>query len=301
MRLSPFAPDPAKPAVDYGGDSATGQRREHNEDAWKCGPLGAGVLLVVCDGVGGAKAGEVASKLAVEGIHAGLQTRVAAEPPSEDRRPWLDRIAREMDRHIREAAQHPGLSGMGATLSALWLDGAGGWWAQAGDSRIYRLRAGELRQLTCDQSPVGRMRAQGQLSEAEARKHPCRHMIDQCLGGVGTLVEPDTGEFAVLSGDVYLLCSDGLSDGLWDLELAEGLAAAANGTPPGKVASTLVARANAASGKDNITAVVARVNHEPGAATPAPKKDESILAPLAGWLRRIGRRGSWAGGRSPGR
>jgi protein phosphatase len=274
--------------VVFGGSSDTGQRREHNEDAWKGDPLGTGVLLVVCDGVGGAKAGEVASKLAVDGIHASLQARVAAEPPPEDRRPWLDGIAREVDRRIREAAQQPGLSGMGATLSALWLDGARGWWAQAGDSRIYRLRGGELRQLTCDQSPVGRMRAQGQLSEVEARKHPYRHMIDQCLGGVGAMVEPDTGELDVLPRDVFLLCSDGLSDGLWDRELAEGLAAAANGTPPDEVASTLVARANAASGTDNITAVVARVNGVPGAAMPGPEKAGGITTPLTGFLRRMG-------------
>lgn len=286
--MSSSAPEPAIPAIVYGGDSDTGQRREHNEDAWKCGPLGAGVLLVVCDGVGGAKAGEVASKLAVDGIHETLQARVAAEPPPEDRRPWLDAIAREMDRRIREAAQQPGLSGMGATLSALWLDGDRGWWAQAGDSRIYRLRGGELRQLTCDQSPVGRMRAQGQLSEVEARKHPYRHMIDQCLGGAGALVEPETGELAVVAGDVYLLCSDGLSDGLWDRELAEGLAATANGTPPGEVAHTLVARANAASGTDNITAVVARVNRGAESAPPTPAKTERSTSPLAGFLRRIG-------------
>ena len=258
--MSSSASVPVPAAVVYGGCSDIGRRREHNEDAWQGGPLGTGTLLLVCDGMGGAMAGEVASKLAVDGFRSILQARIATESPPTDFRSWLDAAAREIDQRIRLAAREPGCTGMGTTLSALWLDGARGGWVQAGDSRIYQFRGGELRQLTRDQSPVGRLRASGQLTEAEARWHPHRHVIDQCLGGMGALVEPDSGALELQPGDVFLLCSDGLSDGLWDRELADGLGAITTGATPDNVAGALVARANATSGADNITALVARVD-----------------------------------------
>lgn len=258
------------PSIVFGSHSDVGQRREHNEDSLRCAYLGTGALLIVSDGVGGSKAGEVASRMAADGVVEILSARCAKEAPPPDRRPWLDEAAHEVDRRLRNAAQQPGLSGMGATLSALWLDGAHGWWVQAGDSRIYLLRGGELRQISHDQSPVGRMRANGQLSEEEARRHPYKHMIDQCLGGAGAAATPDTGELAIQAGDVFLLCSDGLSDGLWDRELAQGLAQLAAGKSPEEVAQALVAGANAASGNDNITAVVGRVERVP-AGEPAPE------------------------------
>jgi protein phosphatase len=277
-------PEPT-PAVIFGSHSDVGQRREHNEDSSRCVYSGTGALLIVSDGVGGAKAGEVASRMAVDGIAEILVTRSGSEPLPPDRRPWLAEAAREVDRRIRSAAQQPGLSGMGATLSTLWLDGGQGWWVQAGDSRIYLLRGGELRQLSMDQSPVGRMRASGQLSEEEARRHPYKHMIDQCLGGAGTEAQPDTGTLAIQAGDVFVLCSDGLSDGLWDRDIAQGLAQLAAGKSPDEVARALVAGANAASGNDNITAVVGRVEWVP--TPPPPPSLPTVIAPPVSPLRRF--------------
>lgn len=268
--MSPPLPALA-PSIVFGSHTDVGQRREHNEDALRCEILGLGAFLVVCDGVGGAKAGEVASKIAVDGMQSLIAERLAREPAPADRRPWLDAAARKVDGLVRAAAEQPGRSGMGATLSALWLDGGQAWWAQVGDSRIYLLRGGELRQVSRDQSPVGRLRAEGQLSEEDARHHPCRHMIDQCLGGSSSAVEPETGELPIFPGDLFLLCSDGLCDGLRDHDIAVGLNPAAQGLPPVETARQLVARANELSGNDNITAVVARVQRD-STASPAPTR-----------------------------
>lgn len=265
----------AAPGVDFGGHTDLGRRRSNNEDAFRCGPLGGGprgegALLVVSDGVGGAKAGEVASRAAVDGLHTVLAERLGREAPPADRREWLEAAILEMDRRIREAGREPGRTGMGATVALVWLEGRTAWWANAGDSRIYLLRGGELRQISHDQSPVGRLRSEEKITEEEARAHPYRHVIDQCLGGSGPAVEPELGTLPLAVGDVWLLCSDGLSDGLWDREIGEGLAPAANGTGAEEVARELVRRANEASGRDNITAVVARINQLPPASHPAP-------------------------------
>jgi protein phosphatase len=277
-------------AILFGGHTDVGQRREHNEDSHRCAYLGAGALLIVSDGVGGSKAGEVASKMAVDCLMEVLATRCEKESPPPDRRAWLAEAALEADRRLRNAAQQPGLSDMGATLSALWLDGGHGWWVQAGDSRIYLLRGGDLRQISQDQSPVGRMRANGQLSEEEARRHPYRHMIDQCLGGAGAEVLPDTGELVIQRADAFLLCSDGLSDGLWDREIGAGLAQLATGKTPAEVAQALVGGANAASGSDNITAVVGRIGHVPAKTAPArAAKPAGALHKFLGRFSRPGR------------
>lgn len=280
-------PAECQSAITFGGQTDVGQRREHNEDSLRCVHLGTGALLIVSDGVGGSKAGEIASRMTADGMVERITLRCANEAPPSDRRIWLDEAALDMDRCLRQAAQQPGLSGMGATLSALWLDGAYGWWVQAGDSRIYLLRGAELRQISRDQSPVGRMRADGQLTEEDARKHPYKHMIDQCLGGAGVEAKPDTGELVIQTGDIFLLCSDGLSDGLWDRELAAGLAQLSLGKSTEQIAQALVARANAASGNDNITAVVARVERVP-IAEALPALDEKPRSPMKKLLARLG-------------
>ncbi len=280
-------------SVAFGSATDLGKRRDNNEDSSRCGLLAIGTsrestLLVVSDGVGGSKAGEVASKLAVDCIHSLLAERLEAAAPPIDRRGWLDGAIRETDHRIRVAAEQPGLAGMGATLSVLWLAGREAWWGQAGDSRIYLWRRGELRQLSHDQSPVGRLRANGQLNEEQARAHPYRHLIDQCLGGAGAAIEPETGKFPLEPGDIFLLCSDGLSDGLWDRDLAEGLKLAAAGQSPAEVASILVARANEASGRDNITAVVARAAGTYASSSTEDHPPEPEGSPVMRLLRQFG-------------
>jgi protein phosphatase len=246
-----------------------GKRRQTNEDAARCDELINGLgelstLLTLSDGVGGANAGEVASLMAVDGIFELLNAKWAQGVRSETETPdhWIDQAMRDIDQRIRAAGGTAGTAEMGATLSTAWIIGSRAWWGQAGDSRIYVFRDDSLRQITVDQSPVGRLRADGALTEAEARAHPMRNLIDQCLGGNGEAVIPVTGYVDLIDNDIFLLCSDGLNDGLWDEELAKGLREVAAGADLTTAAYQLVEDAKEASGRDNITAIVARVRRE---------------------------------------
>jgi protein phosphatase len=171
---------------------------------------------------------------------------------------------REAHHAILAKAEEPGFDGMGATLSALCFAGDGmASWAQAGDSRIYVFRDGKLRQISRDHSPVGRLKQSGKITEAEARKHPSRNQIDLSMGDRLNAFEPDAADEPVKRGDIFLLCSDGLSDGLWDKEIEEILATL---TQPEQVRPTLhllIDRAKKASGRDNITGVIALVGSRP--------------------------------------
>lgn len=268
------------------GLSDIGVRRQNNEDAWWAGQLpgerrsmeaggtplrlAAGaqagpVLLLVSDGVGGANAGEVASQMAVSLISAELERRAAALTRAESAAAAIVAALRVADEAIKAKAREPGFEGMGATLSLLCFAGpAAAWWGQAGDSRIYVCRRGHLRQISQDHSPVGRLRQEGKITEKEARQHPQRNQIDQSLGDPVNTFKPDTGVEKIQPGDVYLLCSDGLSDGLWDREIEHVLAGVRHADDVRPAAQKLIADAKQASGRDNITAVLALV------AGPAP-------------------------------
>jgi protein phosphatase len=260
-----------------------GVRRSNNEDAWWIGRLGgecrfmepgpaplrvsleAGgqrALLLVSDGVGGANAGEVASQMAVSLISGELnRTRDTLVEARTAREAVLAAI-RAANAAIKAKAAAPEFDGMGATLSLLcFWGGAEACWGQAGDSRIYVFREGRLRQISRDHSPVGRLRQQGRISEAEARQHPLRNQIDQSLGDPSNLFQPDSGAERIQPGDVFLLCSDGLSDGLWDREIAELLAGVRFPADVRPAVQRLVDGAKKASGRDNITAVLALVEN----------------------------------------
>ena len=258
-----------------------GNCRLNNEDAWWAGRLGgehvfmaagveplhlgtagAPVLLLVSDGVGGAKAGEVASRMAVQLIAGELGQEPAALQEPAGACAAIRAVLGKANAAIAARAAEPGFEGMGATLSLLCLSGAGNaCWGQAGDSRIYVCRQGRLRQISRDHSPVGRMRQRGELTEAEARRHPLRHQIDQSLGDPAATFQPEVGVEELQAGDVYLLCSDGLSDGLWDHEIAQLLAAVHRPAQVRPAVRQLVARAKQTSGRDNITAVLALVEN----------------------------------------
>ena len=261
------------------GLSDIGNRRQNNEDAWWAGrpggahlfmesgpgplqldPRDGPVLLVVSDGVGGASAGEVASRMAVTIIAETLCKAPDALAQARSAGPTILDAVRAAHDGILTKATEPGFDGMGATLSLLSFgrDGAA-CWAQAGDSRIYLHRDGHLRQISRDHSPVGRLRQQGMITEAEARQHPQRNQIDLSLGDLVNPFEPDTGVEETQPGDVFLLCSDGLSDGLWDREIGQLLAGVRTPDAVLPAVQNLVAGAKSASGRDNITAVGALV------------------------------------------
>ncbi len=144
-------------------------------------------------------------------------------------------------------------AGMGATLSLCWFTHERMYFGHIGDSRIYlRPATGGLRQLTDDHSHVGWLRRSGTINEREARAHPRRHALQQALGAGHQFVEPQVGSVDCDSGDRFLICSDGLVDGLWDRRIDEVLSAHPDSRD---IASLLVTEAVESSGRDNATAV----------------------------------------------
>jgi protein phosphatase len=216
----------------------------------------------VSDGVGGANAGEVASQMAVTSIPAQLAARRAALSSATTAAETVRTALQLADGAIKDGAVRPGMGGMCATVSLLCAVGPElAWWGQAGDSRIYRCRRARLEQLTPDHSPVGRMRQAGLITEAEARRHPQRNQIDQSLGDRLNPFLPEVGSQEMRSDDVYLLCSDGLSDGLWEHEVERMLARIRVAADLPRIAGELIDAAKKASGRDNITVVLLLVEH----------------------------------------
>lgn len=223
--------------------SDVGRVRHHNEDR----ALGRGPVIAVADGMGGAKAGEVAAQMAIDSV-AGLEAGVALE---DVRAAIVDANGRihELARVDSEKA------GMGTTFTGALLSGSALGVVHVGDSRAYLWRGGELSQLTEDHSVVAELVRRGSLTPEEAEVHPHRNVITRALGAESR-VQPDVVTHPLADGDVVLLCSDGLSTYVRDEDIAEVLA----GAPDlDAAAAALVERANRAGGADNVTVVLARV------------------------------------------
>ncbi len=231
-------------AEQYAG-SDTGRQRRANEDSM----LARSPLFVIADGMGGAQAGEVASKLAVDSFQFGL-------PDSSEPELALAALAHAANARIHElshaSAEH---AGMGTTLTAAYVTAEEVAIAHVGDSRAYCLRDGELLRLTDDHSLVDELMRQGRLTPEEAVEHPQRSVITRALGPEG-MVEVDTRSFRARPGDVYLLCSDGLTTMISEEEVAAVLLAHPRLHDAGEA---LIAAANDAGGRDNITVVLFRL------------------------------------------
>ncbi|MBR3505390.1 MAG: Stp1/IreP family PP2C-type Ser/Thr phosphatase [Clostridia bacterium] len=184
--------------------SDKGRVRAINQDAYY-EPRPGETFAVIADGMGGHQAGDVASRLAIEEFTRWLK---CAPRPSED---TLRYAVSEANRavYLKSRAESD-KAGMGTTLTALWLEEDGALLAHVGDSRAYRLRDGRLEQMTHDHSLVSEMMERGELTEEEARVHPQRHYITRAIG-TGNRVEADIMRYDRREGDVWLLCSDGLS------------------------------------------------------------------------------------------
>ena len=222
----------------------TGRKRLRNEDAYVCRPP----LFAVADGMGGARAGEVAARLAAAALEeAGTGTRGEQ---------GVAMLIEEANRRIWErAVTDPATSGMGTTVTAAIVDAAAGQVAigHVGDSRAYLLRGGALEQLTTDHSLVAELVQSGVLTPEEAERHPQRSAITRALGTEPS-VRVETFTVAGEIGDLFLLCSDGLSVMLGDDDVAEAVESA--GRDPADAAEKLIAAANARGGEDNITVVL---------------------------------------------
>jgi PPM family protein phosphatase len=240
--------------VDHASTSHTGKVRRTNEDSFLDQPP----LFVVADGMGGARAGELASRLAVDTFRE--LTPVEGER-SEDR---LRRTILESNRRVLERAKDdPATAGMGSTVTAVLVEGDQVVLGHVGDSRAYLLRDGTLQQLSHDHSLVAELERAGRLTREEAAVHPQRSVITRALGA-GPELEVDTSVIQLRDGDVVLLCSDGLSGLIGDLAIATLIGG--EGSLSDAV-RRLVRAANDAGGDDNVTAVAFRVGSESGASS----------------------------------
>jgi PPM family protein phosphatase len=249
--------------VEQAGHSDVGRQREANEDNLVL----AAPVFAVADGMGGARAGEVASRLAADAFR---DPRDPAQTPEQQ----LEHIAKEANRRIYDLAlRDESRRGMGTTLTATLVDGDAVSVGHVGDSRAYRLRAGELAQLTQDHSLVAELERSGQLTPEAAEHHPQRSIITRALGAERG-VEVDTHTHPARTGDVYVLCSDGLTGMISDSELATLLRAAPSLE---SAAEALVRAANQSGGKDNITVVLFRLEDDgSGPAGDPPTAEETI-------------------------
>jgi serine/threonine protein phosphatase PrpC len=236
----------------------TGRQRNANEDT----PFARPPIFVVADGMGGAQAGEVASKTATEAF----QGELPQAPPEQLLRETIEAANRKV--HER-ASSDPALAGMGTTMTAAIVDPSAEEVAigHVGDSRAYRLRRGKLERLTRDHSLVEEMRRKGQITDAQAEDHPQRSIITRALGPEPE-VEVDVQTVPAQGGDVFLLCSDGLTTMLDDEHIARLLSRA---TSMESAARALVDEANRAGGRDNITVLAFRLED---AAAPAAGNPE---------------------------
>jgi len=248
-------------AEQYAGTD-TGRQRRANEDSL----LARAPLFVVADGMGGAQAGEVASRLAVESFQGGLHD--TSEPESA-----LATLARDANSRIHELSHsHADQAGMGTTLTAVYVGERDVSIAHVGDSRAYRFRDGELLRLTDDHSLVDELLRQGRLTPEEAVEHPQRSVITRALGPEGA-VEVDTRSYSARDGDVYLLCSDGLTTMVAEDRLAELLGAHESLRDKGEA---LIAAANEAGGRDNITVVLLRLEELDASAAPLTEEAPTV-------------------------
>lgn len=223
----------------------TGRQRRANEDAF----FARAPLFVVADGMGGAQAGEVASATAIEVLSSGLGAGESVEQKLSDTVQQANAQIHALSVADDERA------GMGTTVTAAYVGETNVTLVHVGDSRCYRWRDGKLERLTDDHSLVEEMVRQGQLTEEQALNHPQRSIITRALGPEAQ-VEPDSQTIGARDGDLLLLCSDGLSTMVSDQQIGAVLAR----EEPLKVAARgLVAAANDAGGRDNITVVLLRL------------------------------------------
>lgn len=275
-------PSSKKPAaLKWSGCSDIGRVRKNNEDSFlglqfdaretfRLGKFGGASLekmdytFAVCDGMGGALAGEYASSIAVEKITTLLPR--AFQQSARGLQPGFSDVLTELYAQVHRALAYLGdayeeCAGMQTTMSLCWFTPGWMYYGHIGDSRIYHLprRKKEIKQLTHDDTHVGWLLRNGKLNEREARAHPRRNVLQKALGGNNQFFDPQIGAVGYERGDIFLLCSDGLTEGLFDSQLVELLrvpeSAGANDNP----ALRLVEASLKNDGRDNTTALVVQM------------------------------------------
>jgi PPM family protein phosphatase len=280
MSADPHARPDAPPAasdIAWSGITDVGRFRPNNEDTFlalkfdghevsylgKDGHAslsGADFVFAVSDGLGGAHSGEFASKITVDRITRLLPRSYrlsAAGMASGFSDVLLELFSAIHADLVRLGQSYAECAGMGATLSLCWFRPDWMYFGHVGDSRIYYLpREGGMTQVTHDHSHVGWLRRKGTLNEREARTHPGRNALQQALGAGSQFVEPHVGAVAHRPGDRFLICSDGLIEGLWDRRIEEIMRSPLAGAGGPTAAQRLVDESVQNSGRDNTTAMV---------------------------------------------
>ena len=286
FRLSPpetptdRLPGTASLDLDVEGRTHPGKVRDHNEDTFSVEPptsaraRAQGTLLIVSDGMGGHAAGEVASAIAVETIPAAYyrdQPRAAAgsDSPPPVAEALVGAVLEANAAIYAEAERTPERQGMGCTVVAAVVQASELIVAHVGDSRAYLVHSGQIRQLTRDHSWVGQQVAAGILTPEQAERHPRRSLLLQALGRESQ-VEVEVGEHPLESGDVLVICSDGLTSVVRDAEIAERVSRLA----PRVATERLIALANERGAPDNVTVVVAAIGDVVTSPLPATTQEE---------------------------
>jgi len=268
-------------SLKWSGCSDAGRVRKNNEDAFlglqfdarevfRLGKFGGASLekndftFAVCDGMGGAKAGEYASQIATEKITT-LLPRAFQQSAGGLNAGFAD-VLTELFAQIHGALVYLGSSyeecaGMETTLSLCWFTPGWMYFGHIGDSRIYHLpaQAGGIKQLSQDDTHVGWLFRNGKINEREVRSHPRRHLLQKALGGGNQFVDPQVGAVEYQAGDIFLLCTDGLVGGLYDDELVALLRPPESAGAVADLARRLVEESLAKDGRDNTTALVVQV------------------------------------------
>jgi protein phosphatase len=251
--------------LDYALKTHAGQVRPLNEDAVGADPDSG--LFILADGLGGYNAGEIASTMAVSTLLAELPSELdgartspaAAFDPQQILR---DRLIAMNSTIFRAALNSSAFEGMATTIVVAWLLGDRLWVAHTGDSRLYRMRGGQLEQLTRDHSFSQELLDAGMVTEEEARLLPAKNLVTRALGASAE-VEPEVRDYPLQAGDLVLMCSDGLTEMISFAEIGAQLSACKGDVQDG--ARRLVDMANEAGGRDNVSVVVVGVQ-ETGAA-----------------------------------
>jgi len=285
LAVVPPPPPRRKVTVQIAGLTDVGRIREHNEDNLLVADLSTrgrdaalfdttlevgerGVVLAVCDGMGGALAGEIASQMAVDVIHSIVQEAGGAKDGDHFAQKLVGAVQEAGARIYLAAKTNRNQHGMGTTATVAGVYDGQVFVGQVGDSRAYVMRQGRLRQITKDQSLVSKLIEAGQLTEDEAESYEHAHIILQALG-TSDAVCVDLSFVDLRKGDVLMLCSDGLSGLATNEQIHEILS---SGDAPLRCAQRLTDAANDAGGHDNITVVVARFDGE----LPEPGEDDAL-------------------------
>lgn len=244
--------------MDLGFETDKGMLREKNEDAYRV--LKQDKVFVIADGVGGNNSGEIASRMAVDGIVEFVQSHpLDGIRTNEEVRRYFGECLREVNKRVLErASENPEEQGMATTIVAVYFVGNKSFIMNVGDSRVYLFRNGQLTQITEDHTYVNTLVRAGVITEEEAKTHENKNMITRAVGAKPT-IRADYFAGEVEAGDIVMMCTDGLYD---EVEKENIVAKLNEGKPMRETCSDLVNMANQRGGCDNITLILMKITEE---------------------------------------